>query len=141
MTFTCGEIMTRLPACCSASDSTRKAAELMRDEDVGPIPVLDADSKLIGIVTDRDLVLNVLARGLDAEVTRVSEAMTSDPVSCKEDEAIEEAMEKMGTYQIRRLPVVDSSGHVVGIIAQADIATKIEDPEVAGEVVQEVSKD
>jgi CBS domain-containing protein len=113
----------------------------MRDEDVGPIPVLDGESKLIGIVTDRDLVLNVLARGLDAEDTRVSHAMTNDPVSCKEDEAIEEAMERMGTYQIRRLPVVDSNGHVVGIIAQADIATRIQDPEVTGEVVQEVSKD
>jgi CBS domain-containing protein len=140
MTFTCGEIMTRDPACCSATDTVKKAAELMRDVDVGPIPVLDKDSNLTGIVTDRDLVLNVLARGLDAEETKVSEAMTNDPVSCRENEPIEDAMEKMETYQIRRLPVVDSSGHVVGIIAQADIATRIQDPEVTGEVVQEVSK-
>jgi len=140
MNLNCGEIMTRDPACCSASDSVRRAAELMRDIDVGPIPVLDEDSRLVGIVTDRDLVLNVLARGLDAEDTKVSLAMTNDPVSCKEDEAIEEALERMETYQIRRLPVVDSDERVVGIIAQADIATRIEDPEVAGEVVQEVSK-
>jgi CBS domain-containing protein len=126
MKFTCGEIMAPNPACCSASDSVRRAAELMRDVDAGPIPVLDQDSKLIGIVADRDLVLNVLARGLDAEDTKVSEAMTSDPVSCMENEAIEESLERMQTYQIRRLPVVDSSGHVVGIIAQADVATLIE---------------
>ena len=78
--------------------------------------------------------------GLDASTTKVSEAMTRDPVSCKEEEPLEDALEKMSTYQVRRLPVVDNQGLIVGIIAQADIATRIENPEVAGEVVQEVSK-
>lgn len=140
MKFTCADIMTPNPICCSATDSVRKAAELMRDEDIGPVPIVDDQSRLVGIVTDRDLVLNVLARGLDAADTKVSDAMTRDPVSCREDEALEEALEKMSTYQIRRLPVIDSQERIVGIIAQADIATRIEDPEVAGEVVQEVSK-
>lgn len=140
MKFICGDIMTPDPVCCTETDSVRKVAELMRDENIGPVPVIDDQSRLIGIITDRDLVLNVIAKGLDAANTKVSEAMTRDPVSCKEDEALEDALEKMGSYQVRRLPVVNAQERVVGIIAQADIATRIENPEVAGEVVQEVSK-
>jgi CBS domain-containing protein len=137
----CGDIMTRDPVCCSPNDTVRRAAELMKTEDVGPLPVVDNKSgKLVGIVTDRDLVLNVLARGLDAGNTTVSEAMTRDPICCKQEDALEDALEKMSTYQVRRLAVVDDQDRVVGIIAQADVATRIQDPEVAGEVVQEVSK-
>lgn len=141
MPITCGDIMTRDPVCCSPKDTAKKAAELMKQEDIGPLPVVETESgKLVGIVTDRDLVLNILARGLDASNTRVAEAMTRDPIRCKQEEAIEEALEKMSTYQVRRLPVVDDEDRILGIIAQADIATRIQDPEVAGEVVQEVSK-
>jgi CBS domain-containing protein len=140
MKFICCDIMTPDPVCCAETDTVRKVAELMRDEDIGPVPVIDDQSRLIGIVTDRDLVLNVLAKGLDAANTKVSEAMTRDPVSCKEDEALEDALEKMGSFQVRRLPVVNAEGRIIGIIAQADIATRIENPEIAGEVVQEVSK-
>jgi CBS domain-containing protein len=137
----CADIMTRDPVCCTPGDTARKAAELMKAEDVGPLPVVETGSgRLVGIVTDRDLVLNVLARGLDASTTKVSEAMTRDPVCCKEEEPLEDALEKMSTYQVRRLPVVDNQDRVVGIIAQADVATRIKNPEVAGEVVQEVSK-
>ncbi len=141
MRFKCGDIMTRDPVCCAPDDVAKKAAEMMKAEDVGPLPVVETQSRrLVGIVTDRDLVLNILARGLDASTTKVSEAMTSDPVCCKEDEPLEDALEKMSTYQVRRLPVVDEQGRIIGLIAQADIATRIHNPEVAGEVVQEVSK-
>jgi CBS domain-containing protein len=141
MPLHCGDIMTRDPVCCSPDDSVKKAAELMREEDVGPIPVVEnASGRLVGIVTDRDLVLNVLAKGRDANSTKVSEAMTRDPVRTKEEEPLEEALEKMSAYQVRRLPVVDDQDRVIGIIAQADVATRIQDPEVAGEVVQEVSE-
>jgi CBS domain-containing protein len=136
----CSDIMTRDPVCCAPGDTARKAAELMKAKDVGPLPVVEESGRLVGIVTDRDLVLNVLARGLDASTTKVSDAMTRDPVCCKEEEPLEDALEKMSTYQVRRLPVVDNQDRIVGIIAQADIATRIENPEVAGEVVQEVSK-
>jgi CBS domain-containing protein len=133
--------MTRDPVCCAPGDTVKKAAELMKSEDVGPLPVVETSSgRLVGIVTDRDLVLNVLARGLNAANTKVSEAMTRDPVKCTEQEPLEEALEKMSTYQVRRLPVVDENDRIIGIIAQADIATRIKNPEVAGEVVQEVSK-
>src|SRR5688500_5766834 len=89
----CGDIMTRDPVCCSPNDTVRRAAELMKTEDVGPLPVVDNKSgKLVGIVTDRDLVLNVLARGLDAGNTTVSEAMTRDPICCKQEDALEDAL-------------------------------------------------
>lgn len=141
MAFTCGDIMTRNPICCAPGDSVKRAAELMKAEDIGPLPVVDTESgRLVGIVTDRDLVLNVLAAGRDANTTKVQDAMTRDPVKSKEDEPLEEALEKMSTYQVRRLPVVDDHDRIIGIIAQADVATRIQDPEVAGEVVQEVSK-
>ena len=141
MPFSCGDIMTRDPVCCAPDDSVKKAAELMKAEDVGPLPVVDPETRrLVGIVTDRDLVLNVLAAGRDANTTRVADAMTRDPVKMKEEEPLEEALEKMSTYQVRRLPVVDDQDRIIGIIAQADIATRIQDPEVAGEVVQDVSK-
>jgi CBS domain-containing protein len=141
MPLTCGDIMTRDPVCCSPDDTVKKAAELMRAEDVGPLPVVETESgRLVGIVTDRDLVLNVLAAGRDAKTTKVADAMTRDPVKSKEEEPLEEALEKMSTYQVRRLPVVDDQDRIIGIIAQADVANRIQDPEVAGEVVQEVSK-
>ncbi|HSE40742.1 MAG TPA: CBS domain-containing protein [Acidobacteriota bacterium] len=143
MRSTCSEIMTRDPVVVSASDIVQKAAELMKQYDIGPLPVVDAETsrKLIGIITDRDIVINVLAQKKDPSKTKVSEVMSPDPVTCRESESINEALEKMSSYQIRRIPVVDDNTRIVGIIAQADIATRIENPEIAGEVVQEVSKE
>jgi CBS domain-containing protein len=135
--------MTRDPVVVSASDIVQKAAELMKQYDIGPLPVVEAETsrKLIGIITDRDIVINVLAQKKDPSKTKVSEVMSPDPVTCRESESINEALEKMSSYQIRRIPVVDDNNRIVGIIAQADIATRIENPEIAGEVVQEVSKE
>jgi CBS domain-containing protein len=143
MKATCSEIMTRDPVVVSANDTVQRAAELMKQYDIGPLPVVDEESsrKLIGIITDRDIVLNVLAQKKDPGKAKVSEVMTSDPVTCRESESINEVLEKMSSYQVRRIPVVDDNNRICGIIAQADVATRIENPEVAGEVVQEVSKE
>ncbi len=143
MKSTCSEIMTSEVVVVSSTDTVQKAAELMKQHDIGPLPVVEdeASRKLIGIITDRDIVINVLAQKKDASKTRVSEAMTSSLVTCRESESLNEALEKMSSYQVRRIPVVDENNRIVGIIAQADIATRIENPEVAGEVVQEVSKE
>ena len=143
MKSTCSEIMTSEVVVVSSTDTIQKAAELMKQHDIGPLPVVEdeASRKLIGIITDRDIVINVLAEKKDASKTRVSEAMTSSLVTCRESESLNEALEKMSSYQVRRIPVVDENNRIVGIIAQADIATRIENPEVAGEVVQEVSKE
>jgi CBS domain-containing protein len=143
MRATCSEIMTRDPVVITANDTVQKAAELMKEYDIGPLPVVDEETsrKLVGIITDRDIVLNVLAQKKDAAKTKVSEVMTPDPVTCRESESLNDALDKMSSYQIRRIPVADDNNRIVGIIAQADVATRIENPEVAGEVVQEVSKE
>jgi CBS domain-containing protein len=135
--------MTRDPIVVTSADTIQKAAELMKQHDVGSVPVVEdeASKKLIGIITDRDIVINALAQKKEPSKTRVSEVMTRDPVSCRENDALQETLEKMSSYQVRRIPVINDNNAIVGIIAQADIATRIQNPEVAGEVVQEVSKE
>lgn len=143
MRSTCSEIMTREIVVISSADTIQKAAELMKQHDIGSLPVVEdeASRKLIGMITDRDIVINALAQKKDAGKTRVSEVMTRDPIRCHESDSLRETLDKMSSYQVRRIPVVGDNNEVVGIIAQADIATRIENPEVAGEVVQEVSKE
>jgi len=113
----------------------------MKQQDVGPVLVVNDQSemKLIGIVTDRDIAINVVAEGRDPYSTRVDSVMTEAPVTCREDDDVSEAMKRMAEYQVRRIPVVDNNGSVVGIIAQADVARSGEDQEV-GELVEEISQ-
>jgi CBS domain-containing protein len=117
-------------------------AQLMRDNDVGPIPIVaDNDSKrLVGIVTDRDLAMNVVAEGRDPNTTRVEEVMTREVVTCRTDDNIEAALDAMSRQQLRRIPVVDENDMLVGIIAQADVATRMDQPSTTGEVVKEISE-
>jgi CBS domain-containing protein len=129
------EIMTTAVQCCTPEDSARKAAELMREADSGVIPVLRSaeDPLVIGIVTDRDLCMSVIAEGRDPNAVPVSECMTNEVVSCKVEDDVERAADLMAEKQIRRLPVVDDRGAIFGIISLADIAQSQEDDsEVAG---------
>jgi CBS domain-containing protein len=114
----------------------------MKSEDVGPIPIVkDKQTKqLVGIVTDRDLALKVVAAGLDSKTTRVEEVMSTGLVTCKAEEDCDAALDLMEEHQVRRIPVVDDNGRLVGIIAQADIATRLDVPEKTHEVVEEISK-
>jgi CBS domain-containing protein len=134
--------MTLDPICCVGTDNVLAAANLMQQQDIGPIPVIEdpESKKLIGIVTDRDLVIKVVAEGLEPKNTIVSDVMTRDPVRCLPEEDVEEAMERMSRYQIRRLPVVNDNNEIIGIISQADIATRMTNLEKVGEVVQEISE-
>jgi CBS domain-containing protein len=138
----CEELMTRNPKCCVPSDTAMRVARMMKIEDVGSMPVCSsADSKrLVGIVTDRDLCLEIVAEGLDAKSTTIESFMTREPVTCRTDEDLDTALDRMESNQIRRLPVVDSRGALVGIIAQADIATRARSPQKTGEVVAEISR-
>jgi len=137
----CGELMTPSPTCAQASHSVADAAELMKREDVGLLPVVrDEGTRLIGVLTDRDIVLQVVAEGRDPRTTRVEDAMTPDPLACRSDEPLETVMELMATHQVRRMPIVDDNGDVVGIVAQADLATRLRDPRETGEVVQAISE-
>lgn len=138
----CADVMTKNPTCSVPTESVERVAQLMKREDVGPIPIVDnANSKkLIGIVTDRDLVMKVVAEGRDAKHTTVQEVMTRNPVVCREGDDIKQALNAMSQHQVRRIPVVNNNDEVVGIIAQADIATKIEDHKTTGKVVEDISE-
>jgi len=114
----------------------------MKIEDVGSLPVCGSwDSRrLVGIVTDRDLALNVVAEGRDPNSTRIESIMTREPYTCREDEDLKTALERMEDNQVRRIPVVDRNGMLTGIISQADIATRVRSREKTAEMVAEISR-
>lgn len=138
---TCADIMTRDPECHLPSAAIDQVARTMAEKDVGPIPIVeDLDSrKLIGIVTDRDIAIKAVAKDLDAHQTQAREIMTPKPVTCKPGDDIEKAIKAMEECQIRRIPVVDDESRLVGIIAQADIATRLNDNAHTAEVVEKIS--
>lgn len=140
--MTCGEIMTKSIVCCIPEDTLEHAASLMKAEDVGPIPVIDshAGRKLVGIVTDRDLVTKGIAEGRDVRSTKVGDIMTDHPISCSEKDDVNDALHLMADYQVRRIPVVDESNHILGIIAQADVATRVGKNKKTGDVVERISE-
>ncbi|HEU5236732.1 MAG TPA: CBS domain-containing protein [Pyrinomonadaceae bacterium] len=138
----CKEIMTKDPICCLPGDTVDQAAQLMKDEDVGPVPVVaDQQTKrLLGIVTDRDLAIKVVAEARQIAAVTVEEVMTRNPVTCHADDDLQKAIDTMEKQQVRRIPVVDDDNRIIGIIAQADIATRAHKPETTAEVVEEISK-
>lgn len=121
----CNDIMTKNVTVCSAQTALREVAEKMQDDGIGSIPVVDG-GRLVGIVTDRDIVCRVIAEGRDTRTTLASEAMSDDVVTCGPDDSVHEAIRKMGEHQIRRIPVCDNTGRLRGIIAMADIALEAE---------------
>ena len=139
----CKEVMTKDPVCCLPSDSVAKAAELMKIENIGSIPVIETEQSqiLVGIVTDRDLALKIVARALDAESTTVETVMTDKVFTCYADDDLQKALDAMAEHQLRRIPVVDNDNKIVGIIAQADVATRVDEPEKTGEMVKEISQE
>ena len=138
----CNEVMTKNPVCCLPDDSVAKAAELMKSENIGSIPVIENEQnqKLVGIVTDRDLALKIVAEGLDAKSTKVEAVMTHKVVACRADDDLQKALDAMAEHQLRRIPVVDNDNKILGIIAQADVATRIDQPEKTAEMVKEISQ-
>lgn len=117
------ELMTRDPACCTPADSALRAGTVMRRLDIGALPVVDDEShrRLLGIVTDRDLCLFVVATNrLSAEVT-VEECMMRDPVCCGPDDEVSRALELMRTRHVRRLPVVNAHGMLVAMVSLTDL--------------------
>jgi CBS domain-containing protein len=136
------DVMTPDPASCTPDSTARDAAILMRDNDCGSLPVVESESsrKLVGTVTDRDLAIRGLAEGRGPE-TRIRELMTDGPTSAATDDEVEIVREVMVAQQVRRVPVVDENGLVVGIVAQADLA-RVEgaasDQEV-GRIVEAIS--
>ena len=138
----CHEVMTKDPVCCLPHDNVANAAQLMKSENIGSIPVIDNEQsrKLVGIVTDRDLALKIVAEALDAKFTTVETVMTHKVVTCHADDDLQKALDAMAEHQLRRVPVVDDNHRIVGIIAQADVATRVDEPERTSEVVKEISQ-
>src|SRR5947209_5611951 len=136
----CSEIMTKNPSCCLVTDSVYQAAQLMKTEDVGPIPIVSDQEtkKLEGIVTDRDLALKVVAELLDPKRTQVKDVMTTGVLTSYADDDVERALDLMEQHQVRRIPILDEKDRLVGIISQADIAIRFEEPEKTAEVVEEI---
>ena len=127
------EIMTWHPVCCSAGDSMKDVAQLMRDHDCGCVPIVDEQSgSLVGIVTDRDLAVRGLASGKSPD-TRVGDLMTPNPICCGPDDDVRAVERKMANNQIRRIPIVDSARCCLGIVAQADLARAANAAEGKGE--------
>jgi CBS domain-containing protein len=132
------DVMSSRPRCVSPDTTVTEAAELMESEDVGSLPVLDGD-ELAGMITDRDIVLRAVARGKDPRGMPVREVSTREVVTVRGDEDLSEALKLMASHQVRRLPVVDDSNRLVGVLAQADVAQEAREKTV-GQVVEEISR-
>jgi len=134
--------MSKDPVCCVPSDAIDVVARLMVTEDIGAVPVVYdlRESRLIGIVTDRDLVMKVVAEGLDPKAVTVGEVMTQEPMACRADSNVQVALDVMAEHQLRRIPIVDEHHRLVGIIAQADVAARLARPAETARVVEEISQ-
>jgi CBS domain-containing protein len=138
----CNEVMTKDLICCLPNDMVVKAAELMKRQNIGPILVIESEKtqKLVGLVTDRDLALKVVAEGRDANTTKVNKVMTHKLITCQAEDDLQKALDAMAEHQLRRIPIVDSDNKLLGIIAQADIATRFNHPKKTGAMVKEISQ-
>jgi CBS domain-containing protein len=138
----CQDVMTKSPICCLPDDSVVVAAHLMMGRDIGAIPVIhdEMSRKLVGIVTDRDLAMEIVAEGRDPQGTKVEDVMTRGVVTCHAEDDLQMALEAMSEHRVRRIPVVDHENRIVGIIAQADVATRMDHPEKTAEVVKDISQ-
>lgn len=137
MTNTVKDAMTASPAYLDGNASVIEAARTMVNEDVGSIPVVE-EGRLVGIVTDRDLVVQVMAKDLDPNKIPVSDVCSENPIVAAPQESLEVALKRMATEQIRRLPVVEE-GRLVGMLAQADVAQNAEAAST-GEMVEQISQ-
>lgn len=138
----CSDVMTKDLTCCVPTDTVHVVAQSMKARNVGAVPVVDSHElkNLVGMVTDRDLALRVVAAGLDARKTVVSDVMSREMVVCKVGDDWRLALDAMAKHRLRRIPVVDDKGCVSGIIAQADVAIRFEEPAATAKVVEEISR-
>jgi CBS domain-containing protein len=139
MTHSVRDAMTENPRSIGASASVVEAARLMREGDIGSLPITD-DEELVGMITDRDIALRVVAEAADPTTTPVGDVYSQDLISVEPDKDLEEAVQLMARHQVRRLPVVEN-GRLVGIVAQADVALALrENEQKTGELVEAISE-
>jgi len=133
------EIMTREPVVARPDATLREAAQMMRELDSGVLPIGE-DDRLLGMLTDRDITIRATAEGKDPNATPVREVMSSEVVSCFEDDDERDAAAKMEEHQLRRLVVLDRNEGLVGIVSLGDLAVYTTDDRLAGEVTEAVSE-
>ncbi len=132
-------VMTVDPVCCYVEESPMEAARLMEQFDVGVIPVTETQDsfKLVGLVTDRDIALSVVARGKDPQTTTLSECMSNRIISCHPNDDVQEVISLMREHQVRRIPVVDEANNIAGMVSIADLVN-IED---VNPLMKDISKE
>jgi len=137
------DIMTRDPSCLRRDDTARTAAQVMRDNDCGVVPIVDDGRRVIGVVTDRDLAIRAIAAGKGPD-TRLADVMTTNVHCCSQDDDLRDVERKMAELQVRRICIVDAGGRCMGIISQADIARAARDNTVTEQevalVVEQISE-
>jgi CBS domain-containing protein len=138
MAKTVREVMTSKLCSIDADKPVAYAAKMMRDEDVGIAPIVEGD-RLVGVLTDRDIAVRVVAEGRDAEQVKVTEVASRDLVTLDPQQDMDEALRLMARHQVRRLPVVEEDGRLVGVVAQADVAKEADDKQT-GKVVEQISR-
>jgi len=131
--------MTSNPCTIDGEKPVAYAAKMMKDENVGIAPVVEGD-RLVGTLTDRDIVVRVVAEGREPQTVNVREVMSIAPVTVEPEQDLDEALRLMASHQVRRLPVVEDGDRVVGVLAQADVAEEAK-AKKTGELVEEISKD
>lgn len=136
------EIMTPHPVSVTPETRIQEAAQIMRDQNVGMLPVLENDGskRLVGVVTDRDIAIRHVAEGHGSSDCPVREAMSEHVATANPDSNVEDVMEIMGREQVRRIPIVDERGDLVGVIAQADVVLRAEDDKKAERTIEEISQ-
>jgi CBS domain-containing protein len=132
------DVMTSNPQSVDPETTVVDAARLMRDGDVGSLPVVE-DGRLTGVVTDRDITVRAVAEGKDPQSTKVADVLSQDVVTIDPQQDLDEALRLMARHQVRRLPVVEEDGRLVGIVAQADVAEQGDDRQT-GQMVEEISE-
>jgi CBS domain-containing protein len=133
------DVMTPNAECIGENDTLLDAAKIMADRGFGAMPICGEDNRLKGMLTDRDIVVKAIAAGKDPASTRAGELGEGKPITIGADDPLEETLQTMAKYKIRRLPVID--GHdLVGIVAVADVAREVSDDRAKGDLIETISE-
>ena len=133
------DVMTPNPECVTERDGIDKAARIMKEQDTGVVPVVDG-KKVIGLITDRDIVVRGIAEGKDLKNCKVNELMTKHVRTVREDAGVNEVLDLMSSAEIRRIPVTNGNGELVGIVSMGDVATHSNQDGKVGKTIEKISE-
>jgi len=133
------DVMTPNPECVTEKDSLRDVARIMKDQDTGVVPVVDGGRKIIGMITDRDIVVRCVAEGKNPLEAHVNDVMSKSVRKVREDQTVNDVIGLMKSSEIRRVPVVNQRDEIVGIVSMGDIATESSERGKVGDAMQDIS--